>query len=130
MAKVQGHDVVRLPPYHCDFNAIELIWAQIKADVAKHNLSFKSGNVKTLFETAVSKVTMENWKSACDHVKSVEKFYWEKDGLVDEVVDRLCINLEDSDNDEEEEDRSEEGNSATALSSSNIPGICPLPPSP
>ncbi|PSN34992.1 hypothetical protein C0J52_19010 [Blattella germanica] len=72
---------------------------------------------------------MENWKSACDHVKSVEKFYWEKNGLVDEVVDRLCINLEDSD-DEEEEDCSEERNSATASSSSNIPGICPLPPSP
>ncbi|PSN50533.1 hypothetical protein C0J52_03508 [Blattella germanica] len=103
-----------------------------EADVAKHNLSFKTGNVKTLFETAVSKVTMENWKSACDHVKSVEKFYWEKDGLVNEVVDRLCINLEDSDNDEEEqeEDCSEEGNSATALSSSNIPGISPLSPSP
>lgn len=45
-----------------------------------------------MFKTAVSKVTMENWESACDHVKSVEKFYWEKDGLVDEVVDRLCIN--------------------------------------
>ncbi|PSN44869.1 hypothetical protein C0J52_10283 [Blattella germanica] len=49
---------------------------------------------------------------------------------MDEVVDRLCNNLEDSDNDEEEEDCSEEGNSATASSSSNIPGICPLPPSP
>ncbi|PSN46022.1 hypothetical protein C0J52_15788 [Blattella germanica] len=73
---------------------------------------------------------MENWKSASDHVKSVERFYWEKDGLVDEVVDRLYINLEDYDNDEEEEDCSEEGNSATASSNSNISGICPLPPSP
>ncbi|PSN46541.1 hypothetical protein C0J52_19592 [Blattella germanica] len=71
---------------------------------------------------------MENWKSACDHVKSVEKFYWQKDGLMDEDLDRLCINLDDSDNDEEEEDCSEEGNSATALSSSNIPGICRLQP--
>lgn len=25
-----GHDVLRLPPYHCQFNAIELIWAQAK----------------------------------------------------------------------------------------------------
>lgn len=30
MARDKGHQVVRLPPYHCQYNAIELIWAQIK----------------------------------------------------------------------------------------------------
>lgn len=30
MAKERGHCVLRLPPYHCQYNAIELIWAQIK----------------------------------------------------------------------------------------------------
>lgn len=30
MAKEKGHQVLRLPPYHCQYNAIELIWAQIK----------------------------------------------------------------------------------------------------
>lgn len=30
MAKKRGHEVLRLPPYHCQYNAIELIWAQIK----------------------------------------------------------------------------------------------------
>ncbi|CAK1603272.1 unnamed protein product [Parnassius mnemosyne] len=30
MAKEAGHNLVRLPPYHCQYNAIELIWAQIK----------------------------------------------------------------------------------------------------
>lgn len=29
-AKQRGHTVIRLPPYHCQYNAIELIWAQIK----------------------------------------------------------------------------------------------------
>jgi len=24
-----GHEVVRLPPYHCQYNPIELIWAQV-----------------------------------------------------------------------------------------------------
>lgn len=30
MAKSKGHTVIRLPPYHCQYNAIEMIWAQIK----------------------------------------------------------------------------------------------------
>lgn len=30
MAQEQGHTVIRLPPYHCQYNAIELIWAQVK----------------------------------------------------------------------------------------------------
>lgn len=32
MAKERGHRVLRLPPYHCQYNAIELIWAQIKGE--------------------------------------------------------------------------------------------------
>ncbi len=31
MAKAAGHEVVRLPPYHCTFNPIELVWADEKA---------------------------------------------------------------------------------------------------
>ena len=29
-AKKYGHKVIPLPPYHCDLNAIELIWADEK----------------------------------------------------------------------------------------------------
>ena len=27
MAKASGHEVVRLPPYHCELNPIELAWS-------------------------------------------------------------------------------------------------------
>ena len=30
IAKDFGHCVIRLPPYYCEFNPIELIWAQVK----------------------------------------------------------------------------------------------------
>ncbi|KAL0830174.1 hypothetical protein ABMA28_003631 [Loxostege sticticalis] len=30
LAQANGHQVLRLPPYHCQYNAIELIWTQIK----------------------------------------------------------------------------------------------------
>ena len=48
-----GHDVLRLPPYHADLNAIELIWANMKGYVARHNLSFKMIDVKTHIENAI-----------------------------------------------------------------------------
>jgi transposase len=35
VALKMGHEVVRLPPYHCQYNPIELIWAQVKGEVAK-----------------------------------------------------------------------------------------------
>ena len=30
IAKTFGHEVVRLPPYHCELNPIELCWSQVK----------------------------------------------------------------------------------------------------
>ena len=35
IAKKWGHEILRLPPYHCDLNPEELIWAQVKSYVAK-----------------------------------------------------------------------------------------------
>ncbi|CAH4037998.1 unnamed protein product [Pieris brassicae] len=30
LAYGRGHEVITLPPYHCQYNSIELIWAQVK----------------------------------------------------------------------------------------------------
>ncbi|KAJ4431137.1 hypothetical protein ANN_19732 [Periplaneta americana] len=130
-----GHTVLRLPPYHCDFNPIELIWAQVKSDVAKHNTDFKISKTKELFEAALEKITPENWNSACEHVRYIEDFYRSKDGIVDELLDSFVINLGESDTGtdtdecEETDDISifmEAGPSATGC----MDGIAPLPQSP
>lgn len=70
-----GHTVVRLPPYHCDLNPIELIWAQKK--VAASNIG--SRDVKQLTEEAFNNITVENWKNCCELVKKIEKDYYERD---------------------------------------------------
>ena len=41
LIREHGHEVLRLPPYHPDFNAIELIWAQLKSLVRQRNLTFR-----------------------------------------------------------------------------------------
>jgi len=43
-----GHKVVRLPLYHCQYNHIEILWAQVKGVVAKNNTTFKFYDVEKL----------------------------------------------------------------------------------
>ena len=44
-----GHTVIRLPPYHCELNPIELAWAAEKNFVAKENSEMKLDSVEKLF---------------------------------------------------------------------------------
>lgn len=37
LAQTHGHEVLRLPPYFCIFNPIEMVWAQLKTNVRKNN---------------------------------------------------------------------------------------------
>lgn len=36
LLRARGHKILRIPPYNCDFNAIELIWAHAKGYYNKH----------------------------------------------------------------------------------------------
>jgi hypothetical protein len=39
LANLNGHTIVRLPPYNCELNPIELVWKGVK-----HNIRKKLGN--------------------------------------------------------------------------------------
>jgi len=53
MAKDAGHSVLRLPPYHCELNPIELAWAMVEGYVKQHNTTNKIDDVKVLLNTAI-----------------------------------------------------------------------------
>lgn len=57
LAKKSGIEVLRLPPYHCELNPIELVWADVKGHVARNNTTFKFENVKNLLKEAIDRVT-------------------------------------------------------------------------
>ena len=57
--------------------------------------------MRDLCKEALRSVTPELWKKCIEHTKKIEKHYWEKDGLTEDVpvVEPLVINLNDSSSD-------------------------------
>ena len=108
IAKKYGHEVLRLSPYHCDLNAIELIWADEKNFVAQENTEMTLKSVEELFRKRRAEITAEICRNCVEHVKHVENSYWETDRILDEKLDKLKVLLEsredESDTDTEEED--------------------------
>lgn len=95
----KGFTVLRLPPYNCDLNPIELIWGILKQKVALNNVSGMTlPTLKVATMNAISEISQEQWVSACNHVKKLEEEYWRRDGLMDEEIDRLIIHFDSSDN--------------------------------
>lgn len=95
MAKSRNMTVLRLPPYHCELNPIEYVWAQVKGYVAAHNTTFKMKDVKPLFHKAIEEVTAEKWANCVRHVIETEETrLWDMDDRLEEV-EELIINLED-----------------------------------
>ncbi|XP_064644702.1 uncharacterized protein LOC135498375 [Lineus longissimus] len=93
MADESGFKVLRLPPYHCDLNPIEQVWSQIKRYVSGLNTTFKIQDVEKLTNEAITHVTPEQWKNYCAHAEKEEAKMWELDGLMEEVVERVIIQI-------------------------------------
>lgn len=101
-----GHDVLRLPPYHPDFNPIENIWSQIKGHVSKRNIDMNMGTVKKLIEEKINMIGPDEWKKVCDHAIKCENEYRSQEHSMDDHIDRIVINVNES-TDESDEDMSD-----------------------
>ena len=71
--------LVRLPIGHSELNAIELIWALVKTEVAKKNTTFKISDVFNLANEALNNVTSQKWSNAIRHTRKIEKAFCEVD---------------------------------------------------
>lgn len=101
MAKAAGHEVVRLPPYHCELNPIELVWSQVKRYVKQNNQLFTLAAVKDLTYEGFDKVGPAEWKKLVEHVqREFEDKYWHDDGLQEEYVEEFVISFGDESSDE------------------------------
>lgn len=88
-----GHKVIRLPPYHCQYNAIEMVWAYIKSYVQERNHTFKIKDVEKLFSEAVTAVTPHLWSKYVNHAKKTIDEEWKSEGLDEQSVNEFVINF-------------------------------------
>lgn len=103
-ARKNGHDILRLPPYHCNLNPIELIWAQIKTEIRKHNSNSNQTlkRIQEITETAISNVSIEDWRNCMRHTRKIEKQYQETDRAAEHLLDKFVICLSDSETSEDD----------------------------
>ncbi|RVE47763.1 hypothetical protein evm_007518 [Chilo suppressalis] len=102
-----GHTVVRLPPYHCDLNPIELIWGIAKQKIAAHNVG--NIDIKDVAERAFQEITEQNWKDSCQHVQKIEDECYEREHTLYENIESLVINLVDESTSSSESDDLDQG---------------------
>lgn len=101
MAANKNIILLRLPPYHCELNPIELIWAQVKSYVGRRNKTFKMAEIKQLLKESLSKIDASSWCKAIDHVIKEEDKMMTLDDLIDNATDnmplpRFSINIAES----------------------------------
>jgi hypothetical protein len=71
----------------------------------------------------VALVTKEDWEGFCRHTETVKSQYWERDGILPDVIDHIVINLNpgsDSDGKNSDTDsQSDRDNSETVSEHNN-----------
>lgn len=88
-----GHEVLRLPPYHPELNAIELVWAEVKNWVAANNVTFKFKEVEELARKKFDTITAADWTKKCENVHNYEKNFMGNQANLEDAVESFIINL-------------------------------------
>lgn len=68
VAKNTCHEILRLPPYHCQYNPIELVWGIAKRFYDK-NIGFaheyNDAHTNEIWKKSLQHITPEVWKNIC-----------------------------------------------------------------
>ena len=97
VAKEYGHEILRLAPYHCELNPIELAWAAEENYVAGENKDMSLDSVEKLFRKKREELPKDFWRKCVEHVKKIEENYWESDRIQDNKDEQLIIKLKPTD---------------------------------
>ena len=85
--------ILRLPIGHSELNPIEMVWAQVKSEVARKNVTFKMKDFQEFVNEALDNVTASNWAKVESHTIKVEKEFWKIDFNGLENEERFIIQL-------------------------------------
>lgn len=109
LALKMGHEVVRLPPYHCQYNPIEMIWAQVKRQVVTKNTTFKIADVEKLMHEAIDSVTKEDWINCVRHTEKIQEVDYKKEIHREVILEPIILTIlpGESSTDEDDDDEDE-----------------------
>ncbi|XP_022183104.1 uncharacterized protein LOC111042712 [Myzus persicae] len=105
LVKKQNKTILRLPPYHCELNPIELAWSIVKNHVRMKNKTFKLNDVKQLLIEGVERVDADMWKNFIKHTIEEEEKLFKMDFVVDELMaekEPCVLNVESDDDDSDD----------------------------
>lgn len=85
IARAQGHEIARTPPYHPELQPIETCWAVVKNEVARH-CDFTMENMLNQLENAFEKVTAKTCQGIIQRVRKLEDQFWEEDAMMDKCL--------------------------------------------
>ena len=90
IAQKHGHEVIRTPPYHPELQPIEICWAVLKNEVARH-CHFTIDNLMVQLERAFEKVTARTCQKILKKVRLIEDSFWDGDAMLDKNQESLLL---------------------------------------
>ena len=78
IAKKQGHEILRTPPYHPELQPIELCWGIVKNHIAR-NCDFTMENLKIQLEEGFGKINEKTCGNIIRKIKKKEEEFWNDD---------------------------------------------------
>lgn len=102
-AKAHGHTVLRLPPYHCIFNPIEMVWAYQKHIVRSKSTLRTIQQAQEDCEDGFTKLPANGASPYFDHVERLEQEYRKIDCPVNVEVPTIIPLYDEEDDDDDDE---------------------------
>lgn len=86
-----------LPPYHCELNPIELLWAYVKRKVRdKATTKSRLAEIKELSMEVLQNVPSEIVQNFDRHVREKEDWFWKEEGIQG-PINPFLIDLDEND---------------------------------
>lgn len=102
-----GHRILRLPPYHCQFNPIEYIWGISKQYYDNHigPNGYRDEAVWETWRNALSVSTPEIWRNCIFKCEKLIEEWWIRENKINEISPIvITLNGDDSDYDDDDDD--------------------------
>ena len=104
MATAQGHTILRLPPYHCIFNPIQMVWSYQKHLVRGQSTTRTTKEALEYCQARFTELPSGGAAPYFAHVQKIEDEHQQLDGLTSPTVNvaPVIIPLYDDEDDDED----------------------------